>query len=158
MASTEQRGASAGIAGASIQTQPVITAPIKLSTAEGFAVGSVAAMSAVLFSNPAESVKTRMQLQGELLEKRGPAQKRLYKNAFDCLVKTAKTEGAAGVQRGLGAALIYQMCLNGSRLGFYEPFRTTFNKFAGKDATEVWSPAAFAAGASSGVVGGESCW
>lgn len=154
MATTEQRGASAGMAGASSQTQPVITAPVKITTAEGFAVGSLAAMTAVLFSNPAESVKTRMQLQGELLEKKGPSTKRLYKNAFDCLVKTAKTEGFAGVQRGLGAALIYQMCLNGSRLGFYEPFRTTFNKLAGRDIKEVWTPAAFAAGASSGVVGG----
>jgi solute carrier family 25 protein 34/35 len=130
-------------------------APAKLSTAEGFAVGSAAAGSAVLFSNPAESVKTRMQLQGELLEKGGPKQVRLYKNAFDCFVKTAKTEGFAGVQRGLGAAVIYQVLLNGSRLGFYEPFRLAFNRAAGKDAKEVWAPGALAAGASSGIVGGE---
>jgi len=154
-ASKEQTGASAGAAGASSRTQPVITASVKLSTAEGFAMGSLAAMTAVLFSNPAESVKTRMQLQGELLEKGGPNQKRLYKNAFDCLVKTGKTEGVAGIQRGLGAAMIYQVCLNGSRLGFYEPIRLAFNKLAGKDAKEVWAPGAFAAGASSGVVGGE---
>lgn len=95
-----------------------------------------------------------MQLQGELLEKGGPNQKRLYKNAYDCLVKTAKTEGVRGIQRGLGAAMIYQVCLNGSRLGFYEPFRVAFNRLAGKDVKEVWAPAAFAAGATSGVVGG----
>lgn len=140
---------------AAARSSPAAPAPAKLSTAESFAMGSLAASTAVLFSNPAESVKTRMQLQGELLEKGGPNQKRLYKNAFDCLVKTAKTEGVAGVQRGLGAALIYQVCLNGSRLGFYEPFRTSFNKMLGKDAKEVWAPAAFAAGASSGVVGGK---
>lgn len=139
---------------------PERNAPVKISTAEGFAVGSCAAMTAVLFSNPAESIKTRMQLQGELAEtslrsgQGGPS--RLYKNAFDCFTKTAKSEGIRGIQRGLGAALVYQVCLNGSRLGFYEPFRKLFNRMAGKDAKEIWAPGAFAAGASSGVVGGKT--
>ena len=156
----KQVGASAGASGASSGTQPVETfAPVKISTAEGFAVGSLSAMTAVLFSNPAESIKTRMQLQGELAEtakRKGPNQpavEKLYKGTWDCFRKTAKTEGIKGIQRGLGAALIYQICLNGSRLGFYEPFRKLYNQAAGKDAKEVWALGAFAAGASSGVVG-----
>jgi solute carrier family 25 protein 34/35 len=142
----------------------VKTPPVKLSTVEGFGVGSLAAMTAVLFSNPAESIKTRMQLQGELAErsaaqaasKSGGASvpsSRIYKGAIDCFVKTAQTEGVKGIQRGLGAALIYQVCLNGSRLGLYEPFRGLFNQAAGRDVKEVWAPGAFAAGASSGIVG-----
>ncbi|PWN91243.1 mitochondrial carrier [Acaromyces ingoldii] len=151
-----QTGANAGTTGPGLkgpETQVAAPAPpVKISTLEGFAVGSCAASSAVLFSNPAEAVKTRMQLQGELLES-GASKQRLYKNAWDCLRKTARTEGVAGVQRGLGAALVYQVCLNGSRLGFYEPFRRAFSRLAGRDVKEVWAPGALAAGASSGVVG-----
>jgi solute carrier family 25 protein 34/35 len=155
-ASKGQGALSVGVADASSSAKaPIAATPAKLSTAEGFAMGSLSAMTAVIFSNPAECIKTRMQLQGELLEKGGPDQKRLYKNAFDCLIKTGKTEGFGGIQRGLGAAMIYQVCLNGSRLGFYEPFRLAFNKMAGVEGKEVWAPAAFAAGASSGIVGGE---
>lgn len=170
-------------ASASASASTPAAAPVKISTAEMFAVGSCAAMTAVLFSNPAESIKTRMQLQGELAESSTRAASaaanarpgagagagaaaastsgaahapptRLYKNALDCFVKTARTEGVRGIQRGLGAALVYQVCLNGSRLGLYEPFRKLFNRIKGKDAKEVWAPGAFAAGASTGVVGG----
>lgn len=83
------------------------------------------------------------------------ASARLYKSAIDCFAKTLKTEGVAGVQRGLGAAYVYQVLLNGSRLGFYEPFRKAINKASGRSADEKWAAGAFAAGASSGVVGGE---
>ncbi|PWN99715.1 mitochondrial carrier [Tilletiopsis washingtonensis] len=123
-----------------------------LGMGETFAVGSVAAMTAVLISNPSEVVKTRMQLQGELLSK-GTGAPRLYKGALDCFTKTLRGEGVKGVQRGLGAALGYQVCLNGSRLGFYEPFRKMYNNALGRDPGEVYAPAALAAGASSGVVG-----
>lgn len=55
-----------------------------------------------------------------------------------------------------GRQYTYQIALNGSRLGFYEPFRHAINSVAGydKNQTKVWS--SIAAGASSGVVGGES--
>lgn len=49
----------------------------------------------------------------------------------------------------------YQFVLNGSRLGFYEPFRHTLNSLAGygdPNTVRVWS--SITAGASSGVVGG----
>jgi len=117
-------------------------------------------MTAVTCTNPMEVTKTRMQLQGELMEStkrakgpNAPAPVRLYKNAIDCFVKTLRSEGISGVQRGLGAAYIYQVLLNGSRLGFYEPFRTGFNSLAGKRPEEVWAAGALLAGASSGVVG-----
>ncbi|KAK0527892.1 Mitochondrial oxaloacetate carrier protein [Tilletia horrida] len=131
----------------------------RISTLEGFTVGALAAMTAVTCTNPMEVTKTRMQLQGELIEsssKRaggGPPPVRLYKNAIDCFAKTLRSEGITGVQRGLGAAYIYQILLNGSRLGFYEPFRAGFNSLAGKRPDEVWAAGALMAGASSGVVG-----
>lgn len=114
-----------------------------------------------------ELCKTRMQLQGELLSASSRALSappgsaapqpptRLYTSAVDCFAKTLKGEGIRGVQRGLGAAYIYQILLNGSRLGFYEPFRKAINRAAGRRPEEVWTAGAFAAGATSGVVGGE---
>jgi solute carrier family 25, member 34/35 len=99
-----------------------------------------------------------MQLQGELQKAvaKGEAkvpQTRLYNSAIDCFSKTLRAEGIRGVQRGLGAAYIYQVLLNGSRLGFYEPFRKAINRAVGKDVKDVWGPGALLAGASSGVVG-----
>ncbi|KAK7058471.1 Mitochondrial oxaloacetate carrier protein [Paramarasmius palmivorus] len=75
----------------------------KISTTEGFILGGIAACIAVTISNPAEVVKTRLQLQGELAKAGAP---KVYNNAIDALAKTWRNEGIRGVQRGLGPALI----------------------------------------------------
>ncbi|KAF8808112.1 mitochondrial carrier [Phlegmacium glaucopus] len=121
-----------------------------LSTAEGFACGGVAACIAVTVSNPAEVAKTRLQLQGELAKEGG---KKVYKNALDVFAKTWKNEGIRGMQRGLYPAYAYQILLNGSRLGFYEPFRRNLNKFIGHPIDEQIPLTSVIAGASSGAVG-----
>ncbi|KAE8212490.1 hypothetical protein CF327_g3866 [Tilletia walkeri] len=137
--------------------------PARISALEGFSVGALAAMTAVTCTNPMEVMKTRMQLQGELMASSRRAvvgastgvdpPVRLYKNAIDCFAKTLRTEGLAGVQRGLSAAYVYQILLNGSRLGFYEPFRVGWNSLAGKRPEEMWTAGALLAGASTGIVG-----
>ncbi|KIK70643.1 hypothetical protein GYMLUDRAFT_253985 [Collybiopsis luxurians FD-317 M1] len=121
-----------------------------LSTAEGFILGGIAACIAVTISNPAEVVKTRLQLQGELA-KAGAV--KVYKHAPDAFVKTWKNEGIRGLQRGLGPAYVYQILLNGSRLGFYEPFRQGINGLVGRAAEEQIPITSVLAGASSGAVG-----
>ncbi|KAH7930928.1 mitochondrial carrier [Leucogyrophana mollusca] len=121
-----------------------------LSTAEGFICGGLAASIAVTVSNPAEVAKTRMQLQGELAK--GGGQK-VYKNALDVLAKTWRNEGIRGLQRGLGPAYMYQILMNGSRLGFYEPLRRTLNRFIGISPTDQLPLTSLAAGAASGAVG-----
>jgi len=126
------------------------TTPRRLSTTEGFLLGGVAACVAVTFSNPAEVAKTRMQLQGELV--RGGGEK-VYKNVFDCFAKTWRNEGIRGIQRGLPPAYAYQILLNGSRLGFYEPIRKATNRFVGLSATEQSPVTSVFAGVASGVVG-----
>ncbi|KAJ7361437.1 mitochondrial carrier domain-containing protein [Mycena albidolilacea] len=126
-------------------------APVKgrpISTAEGFMCGGIAACIAI--SNPAEVAKTRLQLQGELA-KAGTA--KVYKNAFDAMGKTYKNEGIRGIQRGLGPAARCPILLNGSRLGFYEPFRRNINKLIGRRPDEQLGATAIIAGASSGAVG-----
>ena len=55
-----------------------------------------------------------------------------------------------------GPQLVYQIALNGSRIGFYEPLRRNINKAFGKDPNEVLAFSAFGAGAISGVIGGKS--
>ncbi len=133
--------------------------PVKISTAEGFVTGALAAMTAVTVTNPMEVCKTRMQLQGELMSaaprvlsgQTGSAAPqagaqaavgaRLYKSSFDCFAKTLKSEGIKGVQRGIGAAYVYQVLLNGSRLGFYEPFRKAINEQQGGGRRSSGQPA-----------------
>ncbi|KAF7436466.1 Mitochondrial oxaloacetate carrier protein [Pleurotus ostreatus] len=130
--------------------KPAASGAHPLSTLEGFTCGAVAACIAVTVSNPAEVAKTRLQLQGELAKNGG---ERVYKHAADVFSKTWKNEGIRGMQRGLGPAYIYQFLLNGSRLGFYEPFRRNINKFFGVSPTDHIPITSVIAGASSGAVG-----
>ncbi|KAF7302715.1 hypothetical protein HMN09_00906400 [Mycena chlorophos] len=120
-----------------------------LSTTEGFICGGIAACIAVTVSNPAEVMKTRLQLQGELAK----TSQKVYNNAFDAMRKTYRNEGIRGIQRGLGPAYVYQILLNGSRLGFYEPFRRGINRFVGRSPDEQLPATAVIAGATSGAVG-----
>ncbi|KAL7343701.1 mitochondrial carrier domain-containing protein [Rhodotorula toruloides] len=130
-------------------------------------------------TNPMEVAKTRLQLDGELQGrahiklapavagsgaaaagipevhasvKAGPSG-RVYTSALDCMQKTWRFEGLRGIQRGLGAAYAYQVALNGSRLGFFEPFRHAINSVAGYEQNSVHAWTSLLAGASSGVVG-----
>lgn len=67
-------------------------------------------------------MKTRLQLQGELVRAGTlSSASRPYRNSFQALQVVFKHEGVRGLQRGLGVAYIYQVCLNGCRLGLYEP-------------------------------------
>lgn len=128
---------------------PIAKATVKVSTVDSFLVGALAACTAVTVTNPFEVVKTRMQLHGEL------GGKGTYQSPLKVFRITLQHEGIRGVQRGLGPAYIYQILLNGSRLGFYEPFRTSFNRLSGRERRETWTLGSLAAGASSGVVGGK---
>lgn len=107
---------------------------------------------------PPQVAKTRLQLDGEL-QSRASSQpgaqpyKRVYNNALDALAKTYKTEGIKGLSRGLTSAYAYQVFLNGSRLGLYEPFRRTLNKALGKGPNDQSIGVNLTSGASSGVVG-----
>ncbi|GAA5948280.1 hypothetical protein JCM10213_002220 [Rhodosporidiobolus nylandii] len=157
----------------SSSSAPAPAPAINLTAAEGFVSGAIAACTAVTITNPMEVAKTRLQLDGELqgrahlpkavpaggaaVEVPGNLQKgptgRVYTSAFDCMKKTWANEGLGGIQRGLGAAYTYQVALNGSRLGFYEPLRHLINSAAGLDKNEVRAWSSLAAGASSGVIG-----
>jgi hypothetical protein len=78
---------------------------------------------------------------------------RVYNNTFDTLFKTYRNEGLRGVQRGLGPAYVYQVLVNGARLGFYEPLRRSSNTVLGINPEEQNAFTSVLAGASSGVIG-----
>lgn len=124
----------------------------KVSKLASFTAGGMAACMAVTFTNPIELVKTRMQLQGEM----SAVSQNIYKNPLQGIAVIFRNEGIRGCQKGLIAAYIYQVGLNGSRLGFYEPIRNLLNNtfYPDHESHKVQSvPINVIAGASSGVIG-----
>ncbi|XP_064641841.1 solute carrier family 25 member 35-like [Lineus longissimus] len=114
-----------------------------------FVLGGMAACGAGFFTNPLEVVKTRMQIQGELLA-RGMYTKH-YRNVFHAFYVIAKCDGVTALQRGLVPALYYQLVMNSLRLG---TFQVLTNRGFTKDANGTPSfPRMVVAGAVSGCVG-----
>ncbi|TVY46466.1 Mitochondrial oxaloacetate transport protein [Lachnellula occidentalis] len=121
------------------------------TTLGAFIAGGIAACGAVTATHPFETVKIRMQLQGELQEK--GLQPRMYKGPFHGVSVIVRNEGVRGLYRGIGAAYIYQMTLNGCRLGFYEPLRQTITSAIFTDSKTQSLPVNIFAGATSGIMG-----
>ncbi|KAK4631169.1 Mitochondrial oxaloacetate transport protein [Fulvia fulva] len=133
-----------------------------MSTTTGsFIAGGIAACGAVTVTHSFETIKIRLQLQGELKSKKDAP--RLYKGVLHGVRVVYTNEGFKGLLRGLGCAYVYQMTLNGCRLGFYDPIRTSFNSIAlhrspthmhDPDVKAMQSlPVNIASGASSGILG-----
>ncbi|KXS95944.1 hypothetical protein AC578_7983 [Pseudocercospora eumusae] len=131
------------------------------TTIGSFVAGGIAACGAVTVTHSFETVKIRLQLQGELQAKRDAP--KLYKGVLHGVRVIYSNEGLKGLLRGLSCAYIYQMTLNGCRLGFYDPIRTTLNSLvltrspmnaADPQVKAMQSvPINIASGASSGILG-----
>ncbi|PLB44392.1 mitochondrial carrier [Aspergillus steynii IBT 23096] len=123
-----------------------------MSTTTGaFIAGGIAACGAVTVTHSFETVKIRLQLQGELQAKTDAAKK--YKGVTHAVKVILQNEGPRGLFRGIGVAYIYQILLNGCRLGFYEPVRTTLTSALYKDPQVQSLGINVLAGASSGIIG-----
>ncbi|KAI9719886.1 MAG: Mitochondrial oxaloacetate carrier protein [Chrysothrix sp. TS-e1954] len=121
-----------------------------MSTTPGaFLAGSFAACGAVLVTHPFETIKIRLQLQGEL-QRDAP---KLYRGVYHGIRTVLANEGPKGLMRGLGCAFIYQSVLNGCRLGFYEPLRSTITPLFYSDASVQSLPVNVFSGAASGILG-----
>ena len=83
-----------------------------------FLFGGVSTCGAAVFTNPLEVVKTRMQLQGELMAK-GQFQVH-YRNVFHAFFTVARHEGVCALQKGICPAMTYQFIMNGFRLGSFQ--------------------------------------
>ncbi|CAI4218095.1 unnamed protein product [Parascedosporium putredinis] len=121
------------------------------TTIGGFIAGGIAACGAVTATHPFETVKIRMQLQGELQSK--GHHPNFYRGPLHGVSVIVKNEGLRGIYRGLGTAYIYQILLNGCRLGFYEPMRTPLTKFIFGDEKVQSLGVNMLCGASSGIIG-----
>ncbi|KAF8534547.1 mitochondrial carrier domain-containing protein [Trichophaea hybrida] len=123
-----------------------------MSTTTGaFIAGGIAACGAVTVTHGFETVKTRLQLQGELSS--AAATKRVYTGIFQGVTVILRNEGLRGLLAGLGTAYCYQIMLNGCRLGFYEPTRRSVTKLFYDDPSVQNFGINIFAGASSGVLG-----
>jgi solute carrier family 25, member 34/35 len=128
--------------------------PIKimdlLEITKSYVAGAIAACMAVTITNPAEVIKTRMQLEGELQKRTTSAPAPSFRRTFSNILKY---EGIFGLQRGLAPAYIYQIFLNGIRFGMYDSIK--FNIVSGLELINVQNAmvSSMAAGAISGVLG-----
>src|SRR5690349_12448737 len=93
----------------------------------------------------------RMQLQGELQDK--GHQPHHYRGPIHGVSVIVRNEGLRGIYRGLGTAYIYQILLNGCRLGFYEPMRHGLTDLLFDDSKTQSLGVNMFCGASSGVIG-----
>jgi len=82
-----------------------------------FVLGGCSAVSAVLFTNPADVIKTRQQLHGELQSHKSDQR---YSNVFQSIKSIVKAEGVCGLQKGLPSAIAFQFSMNSTRLGVYQ--------------------------------------
>lgn len=139
-----------------------VAARRSLAAAPSVALAAAAACTAALYSNAAETIKTRLQLDLEGTA-RGQAQ-RAYKGVVDAAVKIYRTEGVGlhgrggGLHAGLTAALAYQATMNGLRVGLYEPTQRNVRRFLSHDDSRAGSSASdilirAASGAMSGALG-----
>src|SRR5438067_2084852 len=85
--------------------------------------GSLAATGAVFITNMPETIKTRMQLDGEASKQNRLSTGKQYVNIFDAYKKIVRQEGFKALQAGLGPAIGIQIIMNGLRLGLFEPIQ-----------------------------------
>ncbi|KAF2396845.1 oxaloacetate carrier protein [Trichodelitschia bisporula] len=121
------------------------------TTIGAFIAGGIAACGAVTVTHSFETVKIRLQLQGELQSKQET--KRLYRGVLHGVGVIYSNEGLSGLLRGLSCAYIYQMTLNGCRLGFYEPLRTSITSTLYNDPNKQSFGINIFSGAASGILG-----
>lgn len=84
-----------------------------------FFLGGFSSCCAVLFTNPFDVLKTRQQLEGELLAK-GSLKHRSYGGLWQSILTVVRSDGLRGLQKGLPAAALYQFSMNSVRLGTYQ--------------------------------------
>ena len=82
--------------------------------------GAGSGVSACFFTNPLEVVKTRLQLQGELMARGHYAVH--YRNILHAALTIARHDGILALQKGLVPAIWYQGVMNAVRLGLYQIF------------------------------------
>jgi hypothetical protein len=82
-----------------------------------FLFGGISSSTATLFSNPLDTVKIRLQIQG------AAGLPSIYRNSFHALYKIPQQEGIAALQKGLQPAFIRQFFYGALRFGIYQTLK-----------------------------------
>lgn len=85
-----------------------------------FALAGVAAVMATALTNPIEVIKTRQQIQGEMLPPHLMTGKQPYTGIWPALRTIVKSDGLLGLQKGLSSSLVYTFIINSARFGLFE--------------------------------------
>merc|ERR1711874_244341 len=120
----------------------------KLSPAEDFMLGSVAAAISKTAAAPIERIKLMIQNQGEMIKQgrlSGP-----YKGIGDCFVRTYQNEGLASLWRGNTANVIRYFPTQALNFAFKDYFKRLFNKSKDKDGYAMWFLGNLASGGAAG--------
>lgn len=125
----------------------------KIATLQ-FISASIAACGAVTVTNPFDLLKTRRQLQNELVQAKQLDAAMARKISLRSVLAA---EGIPGIYRGLVPAYIYQVLMNGIRFAVYEPVRLALGKhakqLAGPGSDWIQVPCNVVSGATAGAVG-----
>ncbi|KAJ3029514.1 UNVERIFIED_CONTAM: hypothetical protein HDU68_011907 [Siphonaria sp. JEL0065] len=137
--------------------------PRKLGAAERFALSALAPAVAVFFTNPFDTAKVRLQLQGQRVKNlngvvnttsKASSEATVYKNSFDAIYKILKNEGIRGIQKGLFPAILKEGSKNFFRIGMYDPIMTVIHDPA-TGSSPPWKR--MLAGSLCGVMGAFAC-
>ncbi|TPX32135.1 hypothetical protein SmJEL517_g04724 [Synchytrium microbalum] len=114
--------------------------PRTLSAVESFGISALSPACAVIFTNPFDTAKVRLQLQGQGYKAalatagKDPAAIALvkknhlvYTNSFQTIYKIFMNEGIKGLQKGLTPALLRESSKNLFRIGMYEPIMSVLH-------------------------------
>ncbi|KAL2914946.1 hypothetical protein HK105_205489 [Polyrhizophydium stewartii] len=144
--------------------------PRTVGQIEGFALSAIAPALAVIFTNPFDTIKVRLQLQGESPSARPTAANassaanaqpsgakpapKVYRNSLDAFAKILKNEGMRGLQKGLTPAILREGSKNLFRLGMYDPIMSVLHDPA-EGSAPGWKR--MVAGSICGAMGAVSC-
>ncbi|GAA6003555.1 hypothetical protein JCM10207_000387 [Rhodosporidiobolus poonsookiae] len=112
------------------------------------ALAGMSNMTAAFFTNPADLVKVRQQLQLKSVDKSGKETRRST-NAFRTLVTMVRTEGPTSVYKGLSGSLLREGSYSGIRMGGYDLVKSSLVK-----AFPLADPNGFGTKLASGMVSG----
>jgi hypothetical protein len=80
----------------------------------------IASVCAASVTHPIDTIKTRLQIQGEVGAK---TQGRQYNNIFRGMLMVLEHEGVNGLYKGITASWMRESIYSSLRLGLYEPFK-----------------------------------
>lgn len=99
----------------------------------------------MLFTNPADVAKTRLNMDRELQSSH--AGKARYNGTIACIRQLWHVEGMSGVQRGLSFAIVRELSKGVFRIGLHEPIMKVMHPEPGPASFSIKIIAGFASGA-----------